>query len=91
MKAPACDPGDFCSAQCAESTLFMPEIAKSAGTPKRVQHVSPFTIFEVGLPSSRTPLLGPSPLRTGREAFASSGSSPSNASFRETRLRYGKM
>jgi len=48
MKAPSGDPGDFCIAQCAESTLFMPEIAKSAGTPKRVQHVSPFTIFEVG-------------------------------------------
>jgi hypothetical protein len=42
-------------------------------------------------PSSQTPLLGPGPLRTGRETFASSGSSPSNASFRETRLRYGKM
>jgi len=48
MKAPAGDPGDFCIAQCAESTLFMPEIAKSAGTPKRVQHVSPFAFFEVG-------------------------------------------
>src|SRR6266850_7374192 len=48
MKAPARDPGDFCIAQCAESTLFMPEIAKSAGTPKRVQHVSPFAFFEVG-------------------------------------------
>ena len=48
MKAPACDPGDFCIAQRAESTLFIPEIAKSAGTPKRVQHVSPFAFFEVG-------------------------------------------
>ena len=48
MKAPSGDPGDLCIAQGAESTLFMPEIAKSAGTPKRVQHVSPFTIFEVG-------------------------------------------
>jgi hypothetical protein len=48
MKAPSGDPGDFCIAQCAESTLFMPEIAKSAGTPKRIQHASPFTIFEVG-------------------------------------------
>jgi hypothetical protein len=91
MKAPAGDPGDFGIAQCAESTLFIPEKAKSAGTPKRVQHVSPFAFFEVGLPSSRTPLLGPSPLRTGRETFASSGSGPSNASFRETRFRYGKM
>ena len=91
MKAPAGDPGDSSIAQCAESTLFMPEIAKSAGTPKRVQHVSPFAFFEVGLPSSRAPSLGPSPLRTGRETFASSGSGPSNAPFRETWLRYGKM
>ncbi len=48
MKVPAGDPGDFCIAQCAESTLFMPETAKSMGTPKRVQHVSPFAFFEVG-------------------------------------------
>ena len=49
MKAPACDLGDFCIALGAESTLFIPEIAKSAGTPKRCQHVSPFAFFEVGL------------------------------------------
>ena len=48
MKAPACDPGDFCLALRAESTLFIPEMAKSAGTPKRFQHVSPFPFFEVG-------------------------------------------
>ncbi len=48
MKAPSCDLGDFCIALRAESTLFIPEIAKSAGTPKRFQHVSPFTFFEVG-------------------------------------------
>src|SRR5439155_13949272 len=48
MKAPACDPGDFCIAQRAESTLFMPEIAKSACTPKRFQQMSPFPFFEVG-------------------------------------------
>src|SRR5258705_10974588 len=48
MKAPACDPGDFCIALRAESTLLIPEIAKSAGTPKRFQHVSPFAFFEVG-------------------------------------------
>ncbi len=48
MKAPARDPGDFCIAQRAESALFIPEKAKSASTPKRVQHVSPFTFFEVG-------------------------------------------
>jgi hypothetical protein len=39
-----------------------------------------------GPPSSSPPLLGASPLRTGRESFPSSGSGPSNASFRETRL-----
>ena len=48
MKPPACDPGDFCMAQRAESTLFIAEITKSAGTPKRFQHVSPFPFFEVG-------------------------------------------
>ena len=48
MKAPACDPGDFCIALRAESTLLIPEIAKSAGTPKRFQHVRPFPFFEVG-------------------------------------------
>src|SRR5258708_6494093 len=48
MKAPACDPGDCCIALRAESTLLIPEIAKSADTPKRFQHVSPFAFFEVG-------------------------------------------
>ena len=48
MKAPSCDLGDFCIALRAESTLFIPEIAKSADAPKRFQHVSPFTFFEVG-------------------------------------------
>ena len=48
MEPPACDPGDSGIAQHAESTLFMPERAKSAGTPKRFQHVSPFPFFEVG-------------------------------------------
>ena len=48
MKAPARDPGDFCIAQRAESALFIPEKAKSASTPKRLQHVSPFAFFEVG-------------------------------------------
>jgi hypothetical protein len=48
MKAPAGDPSDFCIALRAESTLLIPEIAKSAGTPKRFQHVSPFPFFEVG-------------------------------------------
>jgi len=49
MKASACDPGDSCIAQRAEFTLFMPERAKSAGTPKRFQHVSPFPFFKVGV------------------------------------------
>jgi hypothetical protein len=48
MQAPARDPSDFYIALRAKSTLFMPEIAKSAGTPKRFQHVSPFAFFEVG-------------------------------------------
>src|SRR5216683_4478617 len=48
MKTPAGDPGDFCMALRAESALLIPEIAKSAGTPKRFQHVSPFAFFEVG-------------------------------------------
>ena len=48
MKAPTGDPGDFCIALGAESTLLMPEIAKSVGAPKRFQHVSPFAFFEVG-------------------------------------------
>ena len=48
MQAPACDPSDSCIALRAESTLFMPEIAKNTGTPKRVQHMSPFPFFEVG-------------------------------------------
>jgi hypothetical protein len=48
MKAPACDPGDFYVALVAVSTSLIPEIAKSASTPKRFQHVSPFAFFEVG-------------------------------------------
>jgi hypothetical protein len=48
MKTPTGDLGDFYMALRAESTLFIPEIAKSAGTPKRFQHVSPFAFFEVG-------------------------------------------
>src|SRR5215469_1288174 len=53
------------------------------GTTRPEQH-------EWWLPSSPPPLLGASPLRTGRESFPSSGSSPSNASQRETRFRYGE-
>ncbi len=48
MEAPARDPGDFGIALRAESALFIPEIAKRTGTPKRFQHVSPFAFFEVG-------------------------------------------
>ena len=40
-----------------------------------------------GLPSSRTGLLPSSPLRTVHESFPSHSSSPSNASFGETRFR----
>src|SRR5438552_15998295 len=39
------------------------------------------------LPSTRPPLLGPSPLRTGRERLPSSRSPPPNASFRAALLR----
>jgi hypothetical protein len=47
MKAPAGDPGDFYVALGAESTLLIPEIAKSAGTSKRFQHVSPVLTYRV--------------------------------------------
>jgi hypothetical protein len=42
------------------------------------------------LPSSQAASRLPGPLRTGRESFPSSGSSPSNASCEETRFRYVK-
>jgi hypothetical protein len=90
-KAPAGDPSDFCIAHRAEPAWFMPEKTKGTSTPKRCLHMGAFALFEVGLPSSRPPLLGASPLRTGRDSFLSSGSGPSNASFRETRFRYGNM
>src|SRR5260370_12103136 len=48
MQAPARDTSDFCSALGGKFTVLMPEIAKSAGTPKRFPHVSPFAFFEVG-------------------------------------------
>ena len=48
MKSPSGDPSEFCLAHRAESGLFMPEIAKSTSTPKRIQHMSAFSIFEVG-------------------------------------------
>ena len=43
------------------------------------------------LPSSRTPLLGSSPLRTVLKTFAIYGSSPPNARLGKTRLRNRKM
>ena len=48
MKAPACDPGNSLVAHEATATLFIPEIAKGASTPKRVQHVICFAFLEVG-------------------------------------------
>ena len=42
-------------------------------------------------PSGRTPLLGPSPLRTVRKTFAVYGSSPSIALLKKTRFRDRKM
>ena len=48
MKPPACDPGDFCMAQRAESTLFIPEIAKSTRASERISHVIRFAFLEVG-------------------------------------------
>ena len=50
-----------------------------------------FVTSPLCLPSSRTPLLGPSPLRTVLKTFAIYGSSPSNALLGRTRLRDGKM
>ena len=49
VKAPACDPGNSLVAHGATSTLFIPEKAKSAGTPKRVPHGIGFAFLEVGL------------------------------------------
>ena len=40
----------------------------------------------MGVSSSRTPFLGPGPLRTGRDSFLSSGSSPSERLRTETRF-----
>src|ERR1700694_4785314 len=86
VKAPPGETGDSGIAHRAETALLIPEKAKNTRTPKRILHMICFAFFEVGLPSSRPPLLGASPLRTGRDSFPSSGSGPSNASFRETRF-----
>ena len=48
MNAPARNPGDLVIANSAEAALFHPEKAKSLGTPKRVQHMRTFPIFEIG-------------------------------------------
>jgi hypothetical protein len=69
VKAPARDPGDLGMASSVEAELLRPEKAKSFGTPERIQHMKTFPSFEIGLPSSQAPLLGPGPLRTGRETF----------------------
>ncbi len=66
MEPPACDPGGM--AQCAESTLFIPEIAKSTGTPKRFQHVSPFPFFEVSF-IGWIVRVGPAVWQLGRRAY----------------------
>ena len=48
VKAPTGDPGNSLVAHGAMSALFIPEIAKSASTPKRIPHVICFAFFEVG-------------------------------------------
>jgi hypothetical protein len=47
VKAPARDPSDFCIAQSAEATLFIPEKAKRTSAPKRFLHMGSFALFEV--------------------------------------------
>ena len=49
VKAPTRDPSDFCIARRAEATLFIPEKAKRASTPKRCPHMGLFASFEVSL------------------------------------------
>jgi hypothetical protein len=49
VKTPACDPGNSLVAHGATATLFIPEKAKSASTPKRIPHVIGFAFLEVGL------------------------------------------
>ena len=48
MNAPARDPSDFGVANSAKAALLLPEKAKSLGTPKRVQHMRTFPVFELG-------------------------------------------
>jgi hypothetical protein len=76
VKPPARDPSDSFLAENAEAELFVPEKAKYERTAKRVTHVSPFALLEVGLPSSRPPLLGASPLRTGRDRVLAENKQP---------------
>src|SRR5258708_23429997 len=65
--------------QCMQTTKHCPSASDGLLPPR------------LYFPSSRTPLLGPSPLRTVLKTFAIYGSSPSNALLGRTRLRNGKM
>ena len=49
VKPPARDPSDSSLAENAEAALFVPEKAKYTRTVKRVTHLSPFALLEVGL------------------------------------------
>src|SRR5437879_11205306 len=91
METPTHDSGDVGVAYGAEPTLVMPEKAKCSSTPKRFRHVIPLAFLEVGLPSSQTALRPSGPLRTVHASFPAHSSSPSKASFKETRIRYGKI
>ena len=48
VEAPTGKPSNFLVAHGAMATLFIPEIAKSASTPKGVPHMVCFAFFEVG-------------------------------------------
>ena len=48
VKAPTGNASDSLIAHGTTSTLFIPEKAKGASTPKRIPHVISFAFFEVG-------------------------------------------
>jgi len=48
VKAPSCDLSDSGVAHSAEATLFVPEITKRSGTPKRFPYMVFFAFLEVG-------------------------------------------
>ena len=48
MQSPFRDSGDFGLAYQAETTLFLPEIAKNTRASESVPHVIPFSFLEVG-------------------------------------------